>query len=164
MPVDTTTIRTLYIFVEIGIDATHLVQTIRSNFPPSKQELLQTHLIEDAKPIEGATLQIESSETAQSGSDVVTPTKAKYALVSTIQFVASLQKLHDDLSVEQPASSAPPSSGLITDSESMGLGPSNARYHFSSYDTVIPRSKPLSPGEILGCTAPRLSPDVDALM
>jgi len=31
------------------------------------------------------------------------------------------------------------------------------------YEVTIPRSKPLSPGEILGCTAPRLN-DVDALI
>lgn len=31
------------------------------------------------------------------------------------------------------------------------------------YEAIIPRSKPLSPGEILGCTAPSLS-EVDAIL
>jgi diphthamide synthase subunit DPH2 len=31
------------------------------------------------------------------------------------------------------------------------------------YDATIPRSKPLSPGEILGCTAPKLG-NVDAVL
>jgi 2-(3-amino-3-carboxypropyl)histidine synthase len=31
------------------------------------------------------------------------------------------------------------------------------------YEVTIPQARPLSPGEVLGCTAPRLN-DVDALM
>lgn len=31
------------------------------------------------------------------------------------------------------------------------------------YEVIIPQTKPLSPGEVLGCTAPKLK-DVDALM
>ncbi|XP_058833595.1 2-(3-amino-3-carboxypropyl)histidine synthase subunit 1 [Topomyia yanbarensis] len=50
----------------------------------------------------------------------------KLALVSTIQFVATLHAVAKEL----------------RDAE---------------YDVTIPQSKPLSPGEILGCTAPRLT-------
>jgi 2-(3-amino-3-carboxypropyl)histidine synthase len=32
------------------------------------------------------------------------------------------------------------------------------------FEVAVPQVKPLSPGEILGCTAPRLDPDTDALM
>lgn len=31
------------------------------------------------------------------------------------------------------------------------------------YEITVPQAKPLSPGEVLGCTAPKLN-DVDALM
>lgn len=34
---------------------------------------------------------------------------------------------------------------------------------FSGYQVTIPQSKPLSPGEVLGCTAPSV-PDVDILL
>lgn len=54
------------------------------------------------------------------------PKQRKLALVSTIQFVATLHA----------------SAKELRDAE---------------YDVVIPQSKPLSPGEILGCTAPRLA-------
>lgn len=54
------------------------------------------------------------------------PKERKLALVSTIQFVATLHA----------------SAKELRDSE---------------YDVVIPQSKPLSPGEILGCTAPRIA-------
>ena len=32
------------------------------------------------------------------------------------------------------------------------------------YDITMPQSKPLSPGEILGCTSPRLPANVDTLV
>uniref|UniRef100_F1L745 2-(3-amino-3-carboxypropyl)histidine synthase subunit 1 n=1 Tax=Ascaris suum TaxID=6253 RepID=F1L745_ASCSU len=57
----------------------------------------------------------------------------KLALVSTIQFVASLQVVKNE---------------LIS----------------AGYSIIIPQSKPLSPGEILGCTSPRLPVDVTALI
>lgn len=52
----------------------------------------------------------------------------KIALISTIQFVTTLQGATNDLKA-------------------------------AGYDVVIPQSKPLSPGEILGCTAPQLPED-----
>lgn len=57
----------------------------------------------------------------------------KIALVSTIQFVTTLQGAAIDL-------------------------------RKSGYDIVIPQSKPLSPGEILGCTAPQLPQDANTLI
>lgn len=92
IPVDTTSIKMLYVFVDIKIDNHHLLETLRHNFTS------------------GATI----------------------GLVSTIQFVAALQSIQQLL-----------------------LG---------EYTVVIPRSKPLSPGEILGCTSPKLPPEVQALI
>ena len=57
---------------------------------------------------------------------------AHLAMVSTIQFVAALQSIHQMLATD--------------------------------YKVAIPQSKPLSPGEILGCTAPKLADDVEALV
>ncbi|XP_055628762.1 2-(3-amino-3-carboxypropyl)histidine synthase subunit 1 [Toxorhynchites rutilus septentrionalis] len=56
------------------------------------------------------------------------PKNRKLALVSTIQFVATLHLAAKEL-------------------------------REAEYDVVIPQSKPLSPGEILGCTAPRIEND-----
>lgn len=53
------------------------------------------------------------------------PKQRKLAMVSTIQFVATLHAAAKEL-------------------------------REAEYDVVIPQSKPLSPGEILGCTAPRI--------
>ncbi|XP_056414688.1 2-(3-amino-3-carboxypropyl)histidine synthase subunit 1 [Hyla sarda] len=84
--------RMLYVFVDIKIDVSHFVDTIRFNFA------------------RGTSL----------------------AFVSTIQFVSALQASVQDLRPE--------------------------------YKVVIPQSKPLSPGEILGCTSPRLESSVDAVV
>ncbi|KAK2806616.1 Diphthamide biosynthesis protein 1 [Onygenales sp. PD_10] len=85
IPVDVTTIKTLYIFVDISIDTTHLLATLSRNFTPGKT----------------------------------------IALVGTIQFNATIH----------------------------GLKPTLER---AGYSVLIPQITPLSKGEILGCTSPKL--------
>ncbi|GLV44811.1 Diphthamide biosynthesis 1 [Carabus blaptoides fortunei] len=60
------------------------------------------------------------------------PTSNRIALVSTIQFVVTLQATANEL-------------------------------RQNGYEITIPQSKPLSPGEILGCTAPRIE-NVDTII
>ncbi|KAL0073374.1 putative diphthamide synthesis protein-domain-containing protein [Phycomyces blakesleeanus] len=91
VPVDVTPINTLYVFVDIGIDTSHFIDTVRKNFETGK----------------------------------------KIVLVSTIQFATALQASREALKTE--------------------------------YDMLIPQSKPLSPGEILGCTSPKL-PGYEAII
>jgi 2-(3-amino-3-carboxypropyl)histidine synthase len=97
IPVDQTPIKTLYVFVDIQIDPSHLLATIRRNFNPGD------HL----------------------------------ALVATIQFVATIHSIREELE--------------------RGTGD-------GGFQITIPQSKPLSPGEILGCTAPRLPEDTTAII
>ncbi|XP_068126182.1 2-(3-amino-3-carboxypropyl)histidine synthase subunit 1 [Hyperolius riggenbachi] len=93
IPIDTTHgMKMLYVFVDIKMDTSHFVDTIRFNF-----EL-------------GASL----------------------AFVSTIQFVSALQAAAEALRPE--------------------------------YKITIPQTKPLSPGEVLGCTSPQLKTPVDAVV
>lgn len=94
VPVTTTTIKMLYVFVDIKIDNEHFIETIKLNFPQ--------------------------------------PGGIKIALVSTIQFVAALQSCAQQLK--------------------------------ATHDIVVPQSKPLSPGEILGCTSACLNKDIGALV
>lgn len=86
IPVDVTKIKTLYVFVDISIDTTHLVATLERNF--------------------------------QAGKTI--------AMVGTIQFNATL---HTTKPVLERA----------------------------GFKILIPQITPLSKGEILGCTSPRLS-------
>ena len=182
VPIDTTTIKTLYVFVEIGIDSDHLHHTVRLNFPSNRKSFHERVLDgEEAKrAIEPGTkiapvLQIEAARSAPEpeGETSNTVERTKLALVSTIQFVAALQKLKDDLTTEY----TPPdtkeegkAAGLIEDGTPMSVPlsqtASTGDYLKASsgiYDATIPRSKPLSPGEILGCTAPKLG-DMDAVL
>ena len=94
IPVDVTKIKTLYVFVDIRIDTSHLLATLERNFQP------------------GQTL----------------------AIVGTIQFNATLH----------------------------GLKPVLEK---AGFKVLIPQIAPLSKGEILGCTSPRLATDgVDVLL
>ncbi|KAJ3255795.1 Diphthamide biosynthesis protein 1 [Boothiomyces macroporosus] len=87
IPIDTTKIKTLYVFVDIGIDIQHFIDTVKYNVEVGK----------------------------------------KICLVGTIQFVGSLGKCVEGL---------------------------------QGYEVVVPQSRPLSKGEILGCTAPKIEADV----
>ncbi|KAF7776364.1 hypothetical protein Agabi119p4_4757 [Agaricus bisporus var. burnettii] len=177
VPVDQTSIKTLYVFVEIGIDSSHLHHSIRLNFPSDRQtfreRLLEgeeesSNIPAGAQIASGiAQLRIEgplTTESLDNGPDAPSQPsqQTRLALVSTIQFVAALQKLKEDLSSEYHTSA----SGLIEsggeDRELSQPGRGN-KFWTGQYETMIPRSKPLSPGEILGCTAPTLK-DVDALI
>lgn len=86
IPVDVTKIKTLYVFVDIRIDTSHLIATLERNFDSGKT----------------------------------------IAMVGTIQFNATLHNVKPVL-------------------EKAG------------FTVVIPQITPLSKGEILGCTSPRLS-------
>ena len=90
--IDTTTIKMLYVFVDIKIDNQHVINTLKQSFKPG----------------------------------------AQFALVSTIQFVAALQSIQQLLSAD--------------------------------YKVLVPQSKPLSPGEILGCTSPKLPDGTEAIV
>ncbi|KAJ5054902.1 uncharacterized protein L3040_001164 [Drepanopeziza brunnea f. sp. 'multigermtubi'] len=93
IPVDVTTIKTLYVFVDISIDTSHLLTTLEKSFPSGKY----------------------------------------IAMVGTIQFNATLH-------------------GIRAPLEKAG------------YKLLIPQISPLSKGEILGCTSPRLAEEVDMIL
>lgn len=162
---DQTSIKTLYVFVEIAIDSKHLEQTIRLNFPDDRhtfrQNLLDSEEDRARIPIGSKigvsrNLLIDDGNVSSPGSDSK-PTRL--ALVSTIQFVSALQRLKEDLSrdLEDPPSRLP----SITSGDAVVARDSS--FWSGKYESTIPRIKPLSPGEILGCTAPRLN-EIDALM
>lgn len=181
---DQTTIKTLYVFVEIAVDSHHLVQTIRMNFPDDRETFHSTLLDSEEASAQipvgnqigvGRNLRIlgtsdGSKESNLRKDDITLSTPhppTKLALVSTIQFVAALQRLKEDLSVTSPGDLSPHVNLLGNEAslDVVGDPPESTRSAFwtGKYEAIIPRSKPLSPGEILGCTAPRLE-DVDALV
>lgn len=167
----------MYVFVEISIDSHHLANTIRLNLPSSRSEFYREVLSneEEQRKLPSGTqigpaarLQIEMSPSTsqeETGSREAEVLPTRLALVSTIQFVAGVQQLREDLLIERSDHDSSPSATEATRSFQDVLDARLPRRngYFGRYEASIPRSKPLSPGEILGCTAPRLS-DVDALM
>lgn len=146
VPVDQTMIRTLYVFVEIHVDTTHLYHTIRANFPSECARFRDRVL---TTPQEQATRPAVAV-------DVPAPSRPTHlALVGTIQFIGAIQAIRDALTSENDAAPAAIGAGDDTE-EPVKQGP---------YRISVPQIKPLSPGEILGCTSPKLdASDVDGVL
>lgn len=180
MPTTVTTIKTLYVFVEIAIDSQHLAQTVRLNFPTDRRRFHEALLdseesdsqIPIGRPIgpsqhlriEGPS--VDSSSGTENPGTSLSPSgePTRLALVSTIQFVAALARLKDDLSIELADPNRSVNGASESDVAHGELEVDRPKLYTGKYETIIPRSKPLSPGEILGCTSPHLNDDVDALM
>ena len=93
VPLDTTRLPCLYVFVDVRFDGAHLADCVRATFPPG----------------------------------------ARLALAGTIQFASALHAARAALAADFPA-------------------------------LAVPQAKPLSPGEVLGCTAPPVAHDCDAIV
>ncbi|KAG0017087.1 Diphthamide biosynthesis protein 1 [Entomortierella chlamydospora] len=58
VPVDVTTIKTLYVFVDIGIDVQHFIATVRKNFEP-RSKLVLVGVIQFVQAIQAARRELE---------------------------------------------------------------------------------------------------------
>lgn len=92
------------------------------------------------------------------------------ALVSTIQFVSTLQVNRSASITSGGQASAP---GALGCSSGPGFLPASfsslsiqaaAQELKADYHISVPQCKPLSPGEILGCTSPQLPKEVEAVV
>mmetsp|Transcript_2359 Transcript_2359/g.4334 ORF Transcript_2359/g.4334 Transcript_2359/m.4334 type:complete len:655 (-) Transcript_2359:1101-3065(-) len=134
VPLTCTVIPCLYVFVEIRVDVGHLVECVRLTF--EEEERLRRL---ERQHGEGKEDVDESSE--------ATPTRIIEALcMGTVQFrsavVESSQRLNGDVN-DVPSDSASSSSSTNNTTNSRVL-----------FQAIVPQAKPLSPGEVLGCTAP----------
>ncbi|EIW69855.1 hypothetical protein TREMEDRAFT_29921 [Tremella mesenterica DSM 1558] len=183
IPVNQTSLKTLYVFVEIAIDTEHLALSVRRNFPSSRSAFHE-HVLGAEETTSGSRIHISieppdlpPSRTITSSLTPATESTSPslnsnsspkeddipthLALVSTIQFVAAVQYLRTNL--ESPL---PPIESLSLSDENdaiMHVPPRDRGVWRGQYKITVPQVKPLSPGEVLGCTAPKLS-DVDALI
>jgi 2-(3-amino-3-carboxypropyl)histidine synthase len=189
--VSQTSLKTLYIFVEIAIDTPHLASSVRRNFPSSRKAFRRAVLgAEQAEPGGKVQIALDEDEEAQKrggGGSSITNTDTdknrkaglgeggaepdhlkdvtRLALVSTIQFVAAIQALRTALETALPDLEKEDAAADEVDREDMlaKMRKGDIGVWRGKYNITIPQSRPLSPGEVLGCTAPKL-PDVDALM
>ncbi|KAJ3341168.1 Diphthamide biosynthesis protein 1 [Gonapodya sp. JEL0774] len=114
VPVSTTSLPTLYVFVEILIDQPHLLATLRNNLPAN----------------------------------------SRLAMVATIQFVGGLHAAKAELEKE-----------VLEESKEGESQEGDTQKVKGGFKITIPQTKPLSPGEVLGCTSPRIPEgSVDAIV
>ncbi|GAA97434.1 uncharacterized protein L969DRAFT_94483 [Mixia osmundae IAM 14324] len=159
IPVDTTQIRTLYVFVEISVDRLHLAETVRQNFPRIAREELRRRDEVSAGKGKGPALAITDESV---GADQLERKPFKMAVVGTVQFLAAVQGLPSDLA------------DLALDGArrlAIEDAPAEVSTNEHAADQIaeelhlfVPQVKPLSPGEVLGCTAPRLPAGTDAIL
>lgn len=130
-----------------------------------------------AEPGGKVNIALEENEEQEKQGVVVDPTPAteggpdhlkditRLALVSTIQFVAAIQALRTALETALPELEKDSAVAEEQNREDLlaKMNKGDLGVWRGKYDITIPQSRPLSPGEVLGCTAPKL-PDVDALM
>ncbi|PWN43761.1 hypothetical protein IE81DRAFT_334038 [Ceraceosorus guamensis] len=173
VPVDQTSIRTLYVFVEIAIDAAHLASTVRANFPSSREEFRRRILSDEiqsdppaatsSRSVRHVNVQLEAEGCAREED-----AKLKIAMVGTVQFIAALQGLKEDLEEPWPTEDFMQGStarlAIEGSTSAHQQDSSPPRYDRGAYAPLIPQIRPLSPGEILGCTSPVLPADTDLVL
>ncbi|KAL9934146.1 hypothetical protein V8E36_007228 [Tilletia maclaganii] len=180
VPLDQTGgLRTLYVFVEIALDVEHLVRTIRYNFP-SDSDAFQS-LVSQTDPAKAAAskskaqidIAIEDEASRDGHVSQTKQTRKKrrthLALVGTVQFINALAPLKDalesELNQDAPLLTTAAAAlarkqitaGPADDSSAVNeQNASMSSYDRGAYRLTIPQIRPLSPGEILGCTSPTL--------
>ena len=151
VPVDHTKIRTLYVFVEIHLETDHLLETIRANFPSDRATFQRNVLTAPDAQSASPSVSVDSNMSA----------RTHLALVGTIQFIAAIQDIRTRLTTGEDAMSRLQIAGVEHMEDDSKPNESRAPI----YEVTVPQIKPLSPGEILGCTSPRLdASQVDAIL
>lgn len=164
IPVNQTSIKTLYIFVEIAIDTPHLALSVRRNFPSDRPAFQRAVLgAGHSEPGAKVDIALEDNDVEHQGETNNGELPTRLALVGTIQFVAAVQALRDDLEKAMAPLEESPEAEDGDDSALAKVRKGEIGVWRGKYNITIPQTRPLSPGEILGCTAPKLG-DVDALM
>jgi 2-(3-amino-3-carboxypropyl)histidine synthase len=151
VPVGVTAVPCMYVFVDIAVDVQHLVGSVRLNFPPAAAAAEEAAAA--AAVAAAAGKGEEAAETGANGPDeedkrqqdadppLPWPVR-RLALAGTIQFSGAV--------AAAKAALLAGGGGENDDGENK---PSKL---YPPESIVVPKARPLSPGEVLGCTAPKL--------
>ncbi len=130
VPLTCTVIPCLYVFVEIRVDVQHLVDCVKLTFRQEEEKRQGQLLLPQG--CSGEVVGGEDCQSLRPSSRII-----ETLVMGTVQFrsavIESAERLHEDSSTF--ASSSSPGCDI----------------HFQA---IVPQAKPLSPGEVLGCTAP----------
>lgn len=157
VPVDITTIPCLYVFVDIQIDVDHLVDTIRLNFPPLPVGQQQSPLVAAAavqQQLQSLNMSAAGDSDGASGSE---------------RLAAAGDSGSTNHQQPPPQQQTRPQKLVLAGTIQFSSAIQVARQRLSSEfpSLAVPKVRPLSPGEVLGCTAPVLDQqglgDADAL-
>lgn len=133
---------------------------MRRNFPSSRAAFERLILgAGESEPGAKVDIALEAGD-ADAMASTSTEQPTRLVLVGTIQFVAAVQALKEALSAALPPLDQPEEAG---DDALAKVARGEIGVWRGAYDISVPQVRPLSPGEILGCTAPKLG-DVDALI
>ena len=140
VPVNRTALPCLYVFVEISVDVGHLVDCVRMTFEGEEEER------ERGRGTTGASTKMGGGGAGGGEKERRGPPFVVEACVmGTVQFrsavVEAARALDDDDREE----------GDDDDDRMRRRRRASSRVRFR---TIVPQAKPLSPGEVLGCTSP----------
>ena len=175
VPIDVVSIKVLYVFVDIGIDVDHLAATIRRNFKPTTRLALMgviqfSSAINKVKTVLMAAPKSQSGKTGNAAGGDASSCRSTRSCkcVGAIAEAAPDEQGGEserpsmyDQQLRVPAGVDPVKSSTSTDPDpDPSDDPSKSAEPFTSI--LVPQARPLSGGEVLGCTSPILAETVEA--
>ncbi|WIA41194.1 hypothetical protein OEZ86_004809 [Tetradesmus obliquus] len=171
VPVDVTCIPCLYVFVDIQVDVDHLVDTIQLNFPPlpagaaagaQQQQQQQQEPAAEQQQLQSLRLSTAADDSSQQQEPQQQQQQASSQQQQ--QQASSQQQQHQQQQQTRPQQLV--LAGTIQFSSALQVTKQRLASEYPNLS--IPKVRPLSPGEVLGCTAPVLAQqglgDADALV
>ena len=162
VPIDVVSIKVLYVFVDIGIDVDHLVATIRKNFTPSTRLALMG-VIQFSSAINKVKAELQNPQSCGTSSDSgACKCVGAVASKAVVEPERDTRSMYDQQLRVQPTEEVPEDSS-VTDEQQEETAQKAASAAIEPFSHVfVPQARPLSGGEVLGCTSPILPTDIDA--
>ena len=129
VPLTCTVLPCLYIFVEIRVDVQHLIDCVKLTFREEEEKRRGLQIVRQGD--------IDDSNSKECHSLRPSLRIIETLVMGTVQFRSAVIESAQRLNEEPSTSSSSSSSGCDI-----------------QFQAIVPQAKPLSPGEVLGCTAP----------
>jgi len=144
VPLTCTVVPCLYVFVEIRVDVEHLVECFRLTFWQEEEERRRRR----------AGTEKDAASSSRAGDSEEVSKLVETLVMGTVQFrsavVEAARLLNGDRTDSVTAVSSARSTAAAASSPTDDASHSNT----VRFRAIVPQAKPLSPGEVLGCTAP----------